>query len=386
MAKGDRNISAAAGHQNFLILGDGDFSWSLDLARHLQSKNIQATLIATGIDSAEELSRKYRDWDSILRRLKGLCSGNLSVEVLHGVNAIANHTRIKKSSVVIFNHPHLGCEDAALHHLFLCHLFHSVSFVWMEKQGSFILTLAQGQYERWECEKAAKRLGMRLECCYAFIPNPSGLVSTYEHRRHQSGKSFKSRSSGSTAYRFVSVADKDCDSFCLDFFPWFQPESKQGIVEPDLKAFVCDLCDKTFREERSFKSHLASKHSSEQQKRQEGRQFTCQQCNSRRFESASALQDHVRSKHTGLHTFVRPDWAGKQTTNPESHPVIGHCDICGCPFLTIEARDNHLLSFVPTKQTPCYLCRFCSRRFREKRAQLQHENFCQHPQNETLSV
>ncbi len=150
-------------------------------------------LIATGIGSLEELTFKYKDTPFILqcsRKQKQEHTPSLSVSIQHGVNVIAslggsdhNSSSEDPSSItksltggddtshdlygiadhVIFHHPHLGTEDAALHARFLAHLFYSATVHWMKPGvGVFHLTLAQGQSERWRCLEAANLHGPKL--------------------------------------------------------------------------------------------------------------------------------------------------------------------------------------------------------------------------------
>ena len=71
--------------EEWLILGDGDFSYSLDCAEYLVKRRSSATefssdnnynnvnvhLICTGFDSIDDLKVKYKDIDSILTKLHG---------------------------------------------------------------------------------------------------------------------------------------------------------------------------------------------------------------------------------------------------------------------------------------------------------------------------
>ena len=193
--------------QSYLTLGDGDFSYSLDLAQFLASFPLAATknnidgcsnesqtssktkLVVTGIDSYDELRLKYKDVNSILAKLQQFnhkktkkskeqkkpklsnddisskvnknndSENGLSVHVHHSINAIVNdasdlrstttyHSNpnlpFKKSSFhhVIFNHPHLGTEDAQMHQCFLSHFFHSAKSFWLHSPGGVLhLTL-----------------------------------------------------------------------------------------------------------------------------------------------------------------------------------------------------------------------------------------------------
>lgn len=431
----------------WLTLGDGDFTFSLDLARFLVTNHQSQChcLIATGMDSAESLQLKYRDSSFVLRELTqvGLSSLTLRVQICHGVNAIvwnnhsdndnsSNHyapcgsitnttttTTLSKADVVLFNHPHLGIEDAALHSRFLCHLFDSVEQSWLRESGIFLLTLVRGQYERWRCLEAACRHRMKLLDRYIFVPEPAGISDPcYEHRRHQSGKSFASRTSGSETFVFVRTSDALAEQTILQQvrnLPWFQKQSKQwthGDVERmkikkmmDNLAkrynFLCPHCNKTFREGRSLKNHIQSKHkdsaplgtkrdlaSIESTDANEGEimskaALVCPHCSeeSRFFQDHMALKDHIRAKHNALHTTIRPDWS-ENVSASRSHIAaanfepVGTCNICRQSFWTKAEKENHSNSFIPSLTTESFQCNFCKKHFAQKRAMLQHENFC----------
>eukprot|EP00566_Odontella_aurita_P016396 CAMPEP_0113576236 /NCGR_PEP_ID=MMETSP0015_2-20120614/28179_1 /TAXON_ID=2838 /ORGANISM="Odontella" /LENGTH=249 /DNA_ID=CAMNT_0000479639 /DNA_START=16 /DNA_END=762 /DNA_ORIENTATION=+ /assembly_acc=CAM_ASM_000160 len=229
---------------SYLTLGDGDFTYSLDLCRFLSAfrpttihdsapaaenvadredvedaprnevadavmlnkrqyswvggqnhdrgdmgkgtTSLRYRICCTGIDSLPDLAAKYKDADFVLRKIRKLdrrlgrdnrerekkkvklehagtsgdSGGVFRVILCHNVNAIVGDGSINADSSevptsfkydhVIFNHPHLGTESAALHIRFLAHLFHSANRHWMSDSGGvFSLTLAKGQVERW---------------------------------------------------------------------------------------------------------------------------------------------------------------------------------------------------------------------------------------------
>lgn len=397
----------------YITLGDGDFSYSLDLARYLAASSTQeintdadvtttttkypprhqeTRLIATGIDTYEDLRKKYRDVDSILHRMKTsqvnnrkqynscnddndedelvrkkakLDSNNerqgehtFSVFIQHSVNAIvdASNSQLPLNTsatsndninhngydVVIFNHPHLGTEDAKLHQRFLAHFFHSVNQYWSRKLGGILhLTLAKGQYERWRTLASAQKHGFRLlnRCCFQPPPPPSSLPSSskdhgvtyYQHRRHQNGKSFAARTTHqSETFTFGRIVDEGL--YVALYLPWQKKEkndcSSKGLSNASndsnpskqtksLKTdndsnFPCPQCPKTFREKRSLKNHLlfcTAPNESGIPDSSLSEKLTCQQCNpSRTFTTVQALQDHQRAKHNGVFTNIKPDW------------------------------------------------------------------------------
>jgi Domain of unknown function (DUF2431) len=400
----------------FLTLGDGDFTWSLDLGRYIRSSHemiiphdylhsMSIRLIATGIDSLDEFQQKYRNYSYILREMERLNNATTTtkifkVDVKYEVNAIVKHNSSCSSldcrgHVVIFNHPHLGTEDAELHGKFLYHLFYSVNHYWLvPSSGVFHLTLVNGQYDRWKCEFASQRHGMKLIQQSAFVPTPPSFLSNpvYGHRRHQTGKSFASRTSGSTTYTFVREHDNyDVNWFAKLRLPWFSIiDTTVDIVDDTTQTqqvFTCSFCAKSFREGRSLKNHIISVHGeSNKQKRseninppKENEKFVCFECQIRSFDTLEALQDHIRAKHEGIHTNIVPDWIVHRKDTPPPSVQNSSCTICDKGFVTPNDEEDHYDLFIPSinmTKGGSMKCRFCHRAFQQVRAQLQHENFC----------
>jgi hypothetical protein len=458
----------------FLTLGDGDFTYSLDLAKYLRKKviascaateNLQldferrnsrndkthrtstifsshqpTKLIATGIDSAQELAQKYKDSPFILHQIQKQQEGTsaLSVKICHGVNAISHPDDVNLhlaydwladgADHVIFHHPHLGTEDAALHSRFLAHLFHAVTTCWMKRNGGlFHLTLVQGQFERWQCQEAAQRHAMIMLHQASFWPPPVD-ESKYHCRRHQSGRSFASRRPKWESTTFTFGRQGFRGDYRLTCLPW-QSDDEQDLSrrsvttnETTLRdnaknllindAIKCPFCSKTFREERSRNSHVQNKHPPAGRLCNEhGNKYIlglpasqislyeCRECTDefgemRTFYSHEALQAHTLAKHTGRHTDIVPDWSvAKNFVSPEKDMadissietvtpimtegdcIIETCRICGVALNGCSMSD-HLLSFTPSTVRSLFQCCFCHKSFREDRARLQHENFC----------
>jgi uncharacterized C2H2 Zn-finger protein len=449
----DRHESTPFTTTSYLTLGDGDFSYSLDLARYftvlIYQEGQRIQIIATGVDTLQALTKKYKDAPFILENLRKqeqqLLSSSLSVSIRHGVNAIIlendvdtkqeNHSNNNQrqqqqqqqysslfgiSDHVMFHHPHLGIEDAALHSRFLCHLFHSVSNFWMKSNGGvFHLTLVKGQYERWKCQEAASRHGLCLLNKYIFAPPPvrdsikNTNGSTYHYRRHQTGKSFESRRPTSESITYTFGRECDEGMYIATHLPWQSTRKEASVPSKSVISLIpCPRCDKAFREGRSLKSHLRDKHSdgvdnlktvSDQEP------IPCPFCSqeetgtpTRTFPTAQALEAHITAKHSGVHTYIVPDWsiAKKNTTadrqdnfiedaiklkKPASLALQGqnegdNCDDITCPICDLplydRSLDEHFVDFVPNEDSLVFPCTFCSKSFREERAKLQHENIC----------
>jgi uncharacterized C2H2 Zn-finger protein len=392
----------------FITLGDGDFSYSLDMAKYLASETNathrmarQCHIVATGIDSLDELHAKYRDASFLLKGLDALNrnSKSVSVTIYHGVNAVepppstsASEINQWKAHHVIFNHPHIGTEDAALHSRFLSHFLYIASRHWMRPGGGVLhLTLVKGQYERWNCNQAAMRHDLVLLERNPFLAPPDG--GHYQHRRHQTGKSFASRATGGSE-TFTFGRRTDTGKYIATRLPWLDSAAKATIQE-----FPCPHCEKTFGEERSQKSHVEAVHDpSNKRKRVEA--LPCLECQAldivRVFPHEQALHDHMRAKHTSLHSHIQPDWAKEKTASSqvnnegasidskESDTAFGSCRICGIVYQSAEDESRHYNQFIPRpvseieqyNASVTHQCSFCDRSFRDHRAQLQHENSC----------
>jgi hypothetical protein len=363
----------------FLILGDGDFSFSLDFIKCLSNRrNTKFHVIATGIDTLEEMKEKYKNCESILSEIKASSSEVVSVEVHHGINAVCSDSSLRfRASVVIFNHPHLGVEDAERHGRFLHHFFHECKNSWLNGaylEGTVQLTLVCGQWDRWNGQQAAAKHGFSLRERFNFIPPPV-LSPKYQYRRHHTGKSFKRRVVGSETF----VLGRNIQS-SIQMFHW------QNIVE-DIKVsssdmqFRCSLCDRTFAERRSLNNHIKSLHENFRYD-----SFTpklkCHYCGIdgtlRIFDHAQALADHIQAKHEGIHTEkIIPNWAQKKDLSTKFIGPIGRCSICDIAFQHQDDVARHLHEFIPCKSLKLsFLCNFCPKEFCDKRSLLQHENFC----------
>ncbi|KAH6562069.1 hypothetical protein BASA50_004197 [Batrachochytrium salamandrivorans] len=269
---------------NILILGDGNFSFSLALSRYLwhpqhpsipphlvhqtiakdylglplsfSESNIH--LVATSFDSRQQLLAKYGDSKDILAalddpRYKGF------VDVMHGINAwdLSAHfsaTVLGGFDLILWNHPHLGTEDFRLHRFLMAHFFHSVSQVLRptsengstlppssslsssskksmhgrDKSGGQVrVSLVQGQEVRWDLVRQAQRSHLVLESIAWF---DESIWPGYVVKRNKHGGSFKNEHTR----RHVHTAMKSC-YFTFEFGdvgidPEIFPEVHQKVL------------------------------------------------------------------------------------------------------------------------------------------------------------
>jgi Domain of unknown function (DUF2431) len=460
----------------YITLGDGDFSYSVDLASHFaaivagkalpsgseeddSSYRIRGVtpacrhqqrikLIATGFDSFEELMKKYTDAPFLIKKLKSYQSTShenseslLFIDVLHGVNAIVSNPEPARQPDflsledgwpnaqrrILFHHPHLGTEDAKLHHRFICHLFHSIASYWFSPKPSatttgspkhgncdrdmFFMTLVHGQYDRWNVDDAARRAKLVLVDRSPFVTPPLAQSSCYQHRRHQSGRSFASRAVGGSE-TFVFVREDGFYAKIRDTIPLsdftrsvrlFESARVNGqegtetgasstVLETSMEsrsALRCNFCNREFAEARSLRNHLQCKHPEDpssgatlaKRKRLcDGKHsakadgapgsswipLPCPRCpvaltsteSIRLFSSQQSLSDHIRAKHS-LHQHLLPDWSDESKTSHSSLPcegressslrsALGCCHICGFEYTTEESIAAHESTFNPS--------------------------------------
>ena len=108
------------GELEILILGDGNFSFSLAFCKLLGCRD----MVATSFDSHSDLLDKYPEVEGTLAQLKT----KYHCEIIHEVNAtlalpqqLKDHRRFNH---IVFNYPHLGVEDAVLHARLMGHIFY----------------------------------------------------------------------------------------------------------------------------------------------------------------------------------------------------------------------------------------------------------------------
>ncbi|XP_016487342.1 uncharacterized protein At4g26485-like isoform X1 [Nicotiana tabacum] len=100
----EKRIPHYSSYQEILLVGEGDFSFSLCLAHSFGSAS---NIVASSLQSYEEVIKTYKNGKSNLEKLKALGG-----TILHGVDAtkLQHHTDIsnRKFHRIIFNFPHAG--------------------------------------------------------------------------------------------------------------------------------------------------------------------------------------------------------------------------------------------------------------------------------------
>jgi len=228
-----------------LLVGEGNFSFTRALVRRWEAerrasappgaKNPQSiedlvgyNVVATCLDTKEELVEKYPDVKDIVREIKAygvtvlcgidatclldskrivkalgeLCEGDLAeaeaeaeAAALEGQDEEEDEDGGAQAKLaakfgfdrIIFNFPHLGCgvkdteENSSMHRDMLEKFFHSAHSV-LAKDGQILVTVKCGEpYESWRVPRLATGTG--LLGVHSSAPFDPRMFEGYEHRR-----------------------------------------------------------------------------------------------------------------------------------------------------------------------------------------------------------
>ncbi|KAL2495826.1 putative protein-like [Forsythia ovata] len=186
----ERWIKHYSSFHRILLVGEGDFSFSLCLAEAFGSAS---NIVASSLDSYDELIMKYKDANSNLECLK-----NKGAFVLHGVDATKMKHRSdlgkQKFDRIIFNLPHAGFHGQEkllhFHHPFLATSrlhrellrgFFRNACGMLQKNGEIHVShKTTSPYSEWKIEDlAAENSLMLIECSDFKIEDYPG----YKHKR-----------------------------------------------------------------------------------------------------------------------------------------------------------------------------------------------------------
>jgi hypothetical protein len=411
-----------------LTVGDGNFSYSLALARQ-QHQDGGCVLTATSYDSYDELVDKYPESARICEHLE-----ELGACVRHRVDATNLRASLGKREDVgvfdriVFNHPHCGEENVRRHQSLLSHFYASALEI-LAANGRVLLTLAEGQPERWEALKRAQLAGLKLSEQVDDVDAHPVYGLRYERKRHQNGKSFhqvmlhgEKKRQLSTLFIFARASGIDGASSCsapegshassgrasgAACEPSGPTRKRKAEVKPKQKKqkkstlaetptdLVCQECDKSFKSAQGLKTHVHMVHELQAAgpTAPAAAPLQCEFCD-RTFKNEDAQQQHRLAKH-GKDQLIKPDWyvtteqMVTQQEQPDStllYEKVGGssgatqatpkaCSICRLEFATTEEFDRHWTKLQP-KQVEEFLCTNCERSFGEERALRQHQNFC----------
>ena len=397
-----------------LTVGDGNLSFSLALCNVLRTLFPRTTsaplitrLVATTFDDHHSLCLKYPESVHILEKLR-----EKGAEVQSRINAIALPDTLGTFSAIVFNHPHLGVEDAGCHRILLAHFFHS-SKERLRPNGQVFVSLVEGQCERWNLVEEAARAGFAL---VQVLPLDLSKFPEYEIKRTHSGRSFVNEhskkqsnySQTSTFYCFVK-----CTEACM-----YQSASRKKVAatttttttkaatlpkrkrkrggkqEPDdgtsgSSQHTCNQCHRNFRTKQGLKTHTHQVHVMKLY--DDAKHVQCAVC-ARKFSSETSLQQHMLAKH-GADQTIPPHaeqyaslhycTSGRNSSSSSGGATSSfsvdqevRCSVCRTSFADRPAYAAHFTKLEPIVFKTAHECSQCKRVFGDERALRQHGNFC----------
>jgi len=162
----ERSIKHYSNSHQILLVGEGDFSFSLTLANAFGSAE---NMVPTSLDSREKVLQLYDSAHETLSNLE-----RLGATLLHGVDAttMEKHHMIRKMRFhrIVYNLPHAGFygkeddEKVIKKHRHLLKMFFKNARSLLTKSGEIHVTHKEnGPYEKWELVKQAEECGLLLK-------------------------------------------------------------------------------------------------------------------------------------------------------------------------------------------------------------------------------
>ncbi|ETI37882.1 hypothetical protein, variant [Phytophthora nicotianae P10297] len=261
-----KNLGPFSDRQRILVVGDGDFSFSLSIAVFLGGKNLVATCYDSKLDLKEKYSNALLNCDAL---------ETAGAEVHFDVDA----THLEKENwlngaqpfqSIVFNFPHLGGateEDVANNQKLLRDFFYSTRPYLHPTRGQVLVSLRNTLfYNRWKIQEQAAASGFKLKRTEVF---DASIYSGYEPQRTHPA-SFRGEPPSTTgAHYFIFTLDKSIEVLG----PRQQVPQKQKANDSVRSSAVkkekakkaaaptkmtCQPCGLTFRDVKKYNGHMNS--------------------------------------------------------------------------------------------------------------------------------
>ncbi|XP_037493317.1 uncharacterized protein At4g26485 isoform X2 [Jatropha curcas] len=167
-----------------LLVGEGDFSFSLSLARAFGSAH---NMVATTIDTEENIKKKYRNGVANVRELE-----ERGCLVLYGVDAkeMSQHffLRTQRFDRIVYNFPHVGFlyhegsyRQIQLNKGLIKGFLSNSRALLKGDNGEIHVTHKEGDpYDKWDLVKTAEKLGLVM---YKTVPFNKNDYPGYKNKR-----------------------------------------------------------------------------------------------------------------------------------------------------------------------------------------------------------
>ncbi|RLN44716.1 hypothetical protein BBO99_00003241 [Phytophthora kernoviae] len=248
-------IGPFSDRQRILVVGDGDFSFSLALAVFLGGKNI----VATCYDSKMDLKEKY---SNALLNCDALETAGAEVHFDVDATYLEQHNWLDESATpfqsIVFNFPHLGGateEDVVNNQKLLREFFYSTRKFLHPTRGQVLVSLRNTLfYNRWQIQEQAAASGLKLKRTEPFDAN---IYSGYEPQRTHPA-SFRGEPPSTTgAHYFIFALDKSIKAVDPRQKSAQGPVKKKAANAP-LTKMDCKACGLTFRDVKKYNGHMNS--------------------------------------------------------------------------------------------------------------------------------
>jgi 25S rRNA (uracil2634-N3)-methyltransferase len=163
--KRERRIEHYTSSQRILLVGEGDFSFSLSLAKAFSSAR---NMVSTSIDTQQDLFKKYSNGVGNVRDLE-----EKGCVVLHGVDAtkMSQHYFLttQRFDRIVYNFPHVGflfpegngCQIKLNKQLIKGFLRNAKML--LKEGGEIHISHKDGEpYDKWDLVKKAKKISLAL--------------------------------------------------------------------------------------------------------------------------------------------------------------------------------------------------------------------------------
>lgn len=182
----EKRIGHYTSSHRILLVGEGDFSFSLCLARAFGSAR---NMVATSLDKLEDIMRKYSNGIENVRELE-----ERGCIVLYGVDAtmMSQHFFLKTQRFdrIVYNFPHVGflyreasyCQILLNKRLVKGFMKNAKALVREgEGKGEIHISHKEGEpYDKWDLVKKAEKIGLVL---HESVPFSKNNYPGYDHKR-----------------------------------------------------------------------------------------------------------------------------------------------------------------------------------------------------------